>query len=218
MKTYDLDTSINLLSSILWQYNDAENLKSMINDKNEWVKKYHTDFWNDWFRDVFNLDTANDFGLSVWAIILNISKDISISQQETRPVFGFGEYNLNFFQSNFGQTIGSVSISRESFRKLLKSRLLAFNTDCTIPSINKILSVVFSDNVVYAIDSLDMSPIVYVFETSPSSDEFFLIEYGNVLISPAGVGYKILSGIQNNFGFGEYHMNFYQGNFYIYEG
>src|ERR1700733_14966336 len=64
------DFSVNLLQAILWQYNDAINLQALLEAKDSWYFNNQTQFWNHWFNNVFNLATANDFGLAVWSIIL----------------------------------------------------------------------------------------------------------------------------------------------------
>ena len=65
------ECSINLLTALDWQRSNADVIQNLITKKQEWYEANHCDFWNDWVTDVFNLDTANDFGLSVWAIILD---------------------------------------------------------------------------------------------------------------------------------------------------
>ena len=59
--------SVDLLRVILWQYNDAENIENLLTRKQTFYNTAHRDFFNNWIRDVFDLRTANDFGLSVWA-------------------------------------------------------------------------------------------------------------------------------------------------------
>ncbi|WP_059215173.1 DUF2612 domain-containing protein [Escherichia albertii] len=71
-KIQEFQFSVDLLRAILWQYNVAENLQGILERKKDWYVINHEQFWSDWYRDVFNMDTANSFGLSVWAIILGI--------------------------------------------------------------------------------------------------------------------------------------------------
>ncbi len=63
----NLDLNVNLLKSILWQYENADKLKALVIGQQEWINENHTEFWKSWIRDVFNLKTANAFGLAVWA-------------------------------------------------------------------------------------------------------------------------------------------------------
>ena len=68
----EFDFSVDLLQAILWQYNNATSLQSLLNSEQAWVIENQTEFWENWLRDVFDLRTANEFGLSVWSIILGI--------------------------------------------------------------------------------------------------------------------------------------------------
>lgn len=218
MKIFEPSFSVDLLRAILWQYNDATKLQALISSLNEWSKKNQTEFWSNWFHDVFNIDTANNFGLSVWSIILGISKDINIATGEKRKVFGFGANNLNFISgSNFAQTNGATPISASNYRRLLKARLLRLNCDGTITNINRIMAVVFTDNKVTCTDGKNMS-IRYVFSTLPTSEELFILKNCDILIAPTGVDYSITAGTKNNWGFGKHHMNFFKGNFFLYKG
>lgn len=84
------DYSVDLLRSVLWAYNEAENLQGLLNAKQTWYDKNHVEFWESWITDVFDLRTANDFGLSVWAVILDLPLfgDNAVSPPEY-PAIGF---------------------------------------------------------------------------------------------------------------------------------
>lgn len=69
----EFDFSINLLEALIWQYNNAPRLESLLRQKQTWYDVNNRDFWQDWLRDVFDLRTANTFGLRVWSIILGLS-------------------------------------------------------------------------------------------------------------------------------------------------
>ena len=68
----EFDYSVDLLKAILWQYNESPNLLSLVTQKQEWYTQNQSEFWSDWYTNVFNLQTANLFGLAVWSIILNV--------------------------------------------------------------------------------------------------------------------------------------------------
>ncbi len=69
----EFDFSVNLLKAILWQYDGSPNLKGLLDEKDAWYISNQTEFWDNWITDVFDLRTANSFGLGVWSIILNES-------------------------------------------------------------------------------------------------------------------------------------------------
>lgn len=92
MRVQAFDYSIDLLQAILWQYNDAVKLQSLLEQKQTWYDEQYSEFWEAWYRDVFDLRTANDFGLSVWAILLNIPLTITSGQEPSSNIWGFGPY------------------------------------------------------------------------------------------------------------------------------
>lgn len=97
----EFDYSVNLLQSILWQYNDAENLVGLLNKKQSWYNTNQEQFWSDWYNNVFNLATANDFGCSVWGYILGLPLSFDSSPNFNQPIWGFGPFNQNFGNGNF---------------------------------------------------------------------------------------------------------------------
>lgn len=84
-----IDFSVDVLRALLWQRNDAINLQSLITQKQVWYDESQSGFWNDWLINVFDLQTASDFGCVVWAIILGIPVSIIIGGLAPDGPFGF---------------------------------------------------------------------------------------------------------------------------------
>ena len=63
MTIQNYELSANLLEAILWQYNDAERIVKMIENDQYWYDINIIGFFEKWYNDVFNVDTATDFGL-----------------------------------------------------------------------------------------------------------------------------------------------------------
>lgn len=188
------DYSVDLLQSLIWQQNDAERIESLIQQKQDWYTGNQTEFWQDWYNNVFNLQTANNFGCSVWAIIL----DIPISSETAPPpeaglYFGFGAYNANFYHSNFAPTDPAQPIlTLKQKRLVLRLRYFQLVTNGVIPDINRFIQWLFvDDGFVYVVDNLDMS-ITYVFNFQPSADVLFVLELYDILPRPAGVSASIV--------------------------
>jgi hypothetical protein len=188
------DYSVDLMQSILWQYNDAENLIELLQQKQDWYNANQTEFWQNWYDDVFNLQTANNFGCAVWAIIL----DIPISYETAPPpaadfYFGFDEYNSNFDNSNFASNDPLQPILTLSQKRLvLRLRYFQLVTNGVIPDINRFIQWLFADDGnVYVVDNLDMS-MTYVFEFQPSDDVLFVLNLYDILPRPAGVSVSIV--------------------------
>lgn len=192
MKTLQIDPEINLKQCLLWQYNNAPALRALILQKQDWYKTHQEDFWNYWYNSVFNLDTADDFGLTVWGEILDFPRQVK-------------------------SVDGSLHVlTTEQYRTVLKGQMLKFNMGVTAPEVNKWLSVVFgAQGKAYCLDNLDMTAIPFVFEQSPSDEILWLLANVDFLPRPAGVGYEVRLIGQDIFGFnGSGLQTFDNGVFY----
>lgn len=209
----ELDLNVNLLRSILWQYENADKLKALVIGQQEWINENHTKFWNDWIRDVFNLKTANAFGLAVWARILNVSLTIE-REENLDDVFGFGVEHENFNNGGFGVAAGAIdNVSVGQARKMLLARYFTLTYAPTVPNINMILEVLFGEGAVYVVDSLDMKYSTYTFNGAPDYHTRDLLKNVDFLPRPAAVGVDFTILPDDAFGFGENHLNFENGGF-----
>lgn len=211
----DFDSSVNLLQAILWQYEDAEKLLSIARAKQAWIENNQTEFWSSWYRDVFNIETANAFGLSVWGRILNIKMQVVEAPQPDKIAFGFGEFNANFNNGNFGVLNDqNVGLTLEQQRTVVRMRYFQITSRCTIPEINEFLKGLFGDQgTVYVIDTYDMSFVTFLFTFTPDSHLQFILENYDLLPRPASVGAQWAVQREPAFGFGPYNLNFTNGQF-----
>ena len=169
----DFDYSVNILRVILWEYNDAENLIGLLTEKQDFYNTAQRDFWQNWVRDVFDLRTANEFGLSVWSNILDLPffSDSEVSPDDY-PAWGFdtGDENSpvqNFNNGNFASTSDSfINLDTEQKRLLLRLRYFQLTTDCTVPNINEFGVFLLGNQDVFVFDNLNMT-IRYIFRTIP---------------------------------------------------
>lgn len=214
-KIQAFDYSVNLLQAILWQYNDATRLQSLLESKDGWYFVNQTEFWSDWCRDVFDLQTANDFGLSVWSIILNIPIIIVITPPpDGDPAWGFDDTHLNFNNGNFrSSSDGGYTLTTEQARTVLRMRYYQITSRGTIPDINRFMAILFKDQgSVYAIDGYDMT-MTYVFTFVIPSQLTFIFDAYNILPRPAGVKVDYLVLVDTPWGLGEFNENFDNGSF-----
>ena len=208
---------INLLSALDWQRSAADIAKKFIENDQSWVDENHCKFWSDWQTNVFNLATANDFGLPVWSIILD--EDIFGFEglpPESYPIFGFGANRKNF---NNGSFAGSSSITYDFTvaQKRIILQLKAFKVlamSGPIIQTNKAMANIFGEDVILAFDNFNMS---YVYQLQNSDISNFIVEINKRDLLPRPIGIDV-SEIRINtidtFGFGEFDQNFYDGNFF----
>lgn len=88
----------DITRALKWMHNNAPNLQSIIQQKANWYQRYNAGFWSNWEANVFNLKTANAFGLVVWCIILGLPLDIFVFDPVTNA-FAFGKQRGNFLDS-----------------------------------------------------------------------------------------------------------------------
>jgi len=211
MNIQSFDFNVNLLQAVLWEYNDAAHIQSLINSKQDWYTTNQTEFWATWYSDVFNLVTAKEFGLVVWSIILNIP--LTIAQPPSGKIcFGFGAYRKNFEHGNFTSANSETSLTLEEARTLLRLRYFQLVTNCAVPGVNKFLGYLFGSMKVWALDGFNMT-MTYVFNFPISQNLFNAIKKNDVLPRPATVKIKYVLTPNKKFGFGAYRKNFEHGNF-----
>lgn len=166
MKIFNPDYAVDLLQALIWQYDNAPRLQKLLQHKQDWYNENNTQFWTDWLKNVFNITTANDFGLTVWGKLLRVERTYTVDGQP-------------------------YSLDTEQYRLLLKGRLLFLSMNGSVPEINNYLHLIFGERGrVYIIDNQDMT-IRYVLEFQPTPSERVVLLNTSVLPRPAGVGYKI---------------------------
>lgn len=207
---------VNLMQAILWQYNEALRLQGLLEQKQAWYNENQTAFWEAWYTNVFNLQTADEFGLSVWAIILDLPLVVEVTPTPSKPNWGYGAFNKNYNNGNFASSsTGAVRLTKEQARLALKLRYLQLIARGTVTETNQFLQYIFGDDgLVYVLDGLDMTMLV-VFTFVPSSQLQFVLENYDLIPRPAAVGINYLVLIDNTWAFGEYRENFDNSNFGI---
>lgn len=211
--TQEFFYSVNLMRSILWQYEGAPKMVQLSKKDQDFIDSANKEFWEDWNRDVFNLKTANDFGLAVWARILDAP--LTIRNEALRVnVFGFGVNHRNFENGGFGRGIETETLlDTESARQFLLLRWVKLTMRPTIPNINKALMDIFGPGRVYVTDSYDMTFASYTFKQAVNYKVRRLLEQTDVLPRPSTVGTEWEINIDDSFGFGPDDLNFDNGNF-----
>lgn len=111
MRIQEFDSFIvDVKQSILWQYDNATNLLGLINQKQIWYDLYQSQFWEDWYNNVFNLQTANFFGVELWSKILNLPFLVPTQEISTQPTFGFNAFEVTNLSDTSVLSIG-MSVS-----------------------------------------------------------------------------------------------------------
>lgn len=200
--------SVNLLQAIIWQYGSAPNLLAILENENNWYEVNQTEFWNNWITNVFDMRTANMFGLSVWSIILGQSLLTPFANPSSETVYGFGSNNGGFGYNFAQQTGGNNTYSLEISRLLLRLRYYQLTSSGTVPETNRMLAELFADfGNAYLVDNLDMTQI-YIFKFAIPPEMRYMLDNTDVLPRPAAVGSEIIEDVDIVYGFGDFNGGF----------
>ena len=212
MNIQQFNYSVDLLQAIIWQYDEATTLIGLVNQKQNWYNVNQTQFWQNWYTDVFNILTANQFGLSVWSYILNLPLYLlQNNESDSAPIWGFNAIvgswptlensYLNFGQTpisgntggNFSQRGSIIALTLEQQRFILRLRYYQLSDRGDVTDVNKFLNYLLSTSnfgwsgTIYMVDNLNMS-ITYTF-TAPNfpPNVLTVMQTFDLLPRPAGV-------------------------------
>jgi hypothetical protein len=179
----------NYRDTVLSQYANSPSLGLLIQSFNDCVDPQSK--INAFYSLMWNVDTAQGYGLDVWGRIVGIGRVLNVS---TGKFFGFDEATTvsadPFGQSPFyaGQVATSnYALSDTSYRLLILAKAAANISNCSIPSINRILRLLFSGRGnCYVSDGLNMT-MTYDFYFTLSAVEIAIVQGTGVLPKPAGV-------------------------------
>lgn len=197
---------LNVEETIISQYDQSSTIVQLIQNMNEYLDP-RADF--DTFYDfVWNVDTAQGFGLDIWGRIVDINRELLIPNAE--DYFGFSEavgsahpFDESPFYAGFPPATQVYLLQDDAYRKLILVKALANISAATAPSTNRLLQNLFSDRGrAYVIDLGGMS-LRYVFEFLLTPYEFAIMTQSGALPRPAGVGISILTIDGPVFGFSE---------------
>jgi hypothetical protein len=192
--------------TIIAQYANSLTLVQLIESMNQYFDP-STDF-ETFYDFVWNVDTAEGFGLDIWGRIVNVSRSLSIPNVGVFT-FGFDEGvdyqpfgQAPFFISGSGST--TYTLDDTSYRKLILVKALGNISACSARSINALLQNLFEDRGrSYVIDSGEMT-LRYTFEFLLTQLEYAILTQSGVVQRPAGVRSYILQvAVDSTFGFME---------------
>lgn len=195
MTVQQFDYSVDVLQSLIWQYNEATALQSLIEAKQTWSDTNWRDFWDNWYRDVFDLRTANDFGCTVWAKILGVQFTLP---QDIPTVVRMFDGAQTFDNAGFGGG-GQIALTTEQKRTILQLRYRQMTSNGSINDVYFAVAQILSGGGV--IDNLDMSLTLTLADYPDAYTLYILDNYEFVIPRPAGVQLKRRFNYSNWLGF-----------------
>lgn len=160
-----MDNSIeaDLKKVITWQYDNATNLVALIMSMEEFFSESTQKFWDDWPADVANIDTANDFGLSVWGMLVGVKRFILEDGQG-----------------------GGTPISSELYRRIIKAKVKLLDGNASMKDYCDFVYEIFGGGVA-PVDGLDMSLTFTDNGLTGEESLLFAQHMDELVVYPAGV-------------------------------
>lgn len=186
------------MNNIQNQY-QGTNIETLLNGLADLYNKLITQPVQEFYNNIYNLETAAGIGLDIWGEKLNFPRTIK------------------FIDADTGVET-SKTLDDNEYRLILKVLSLKFYTKMTVPGINKTLKELFSfyDVQAYTVDNQDMTYVNYVFLWEMPEHLKQAFNNYDLLPHPLAVGTRYREAFYQIFGFKgqELSDNFYRTIFH----
>lgn len=195
----------NVERTIISQYANSPTLVQLIHNMNEYIDP-RTNF-DAFYNFVWNVNTAQGFGLDVWGKIVGVSRLLQIPGND--PIVGFDNPSFpdDWFPMSFGRFAreGEITIAFElpddAYRVLILTKALGNISATTAPALNQLLRNLFPGRGRCYVRDLGNMAMQFVFNFALTTVEFAILTQSGALPHPAGVFYSVLVIRQGLFGF-----------------
>lgn len=200
----------NIEQTLISQYANSPIICQLISDFNERIDP--TAEIDDFYRLVWNLNTAQGIGLDFWGRVVGIERNVQINDKNQFIGSTLAAEDLHQFR------VGTTHLMNdEMFRTMIFLKAMSNIIYATAPNINRLLSALFEKRGrAYFVKNGTMMAR-YVFEFNLTPVEKAVIISTDLLPRPTGVLVDFYEpDIRNTFGFIEAELApFGQGAFYI---
>lgn len=190
----------DIWSTVLSQYANSPILTQLILNLQQCIDQ--TQNLDNFFDLIWNVDTAQGYGLDVWGRIVAVNRVLHLVSGP--PWFGFADDLVTppdyetFGPGGVGpfyggqQLTSNFILSDDGFRVLILAKAFSNICDGSILSINRLLQTLFGvSGKAYVVDNQDMS-FNYVFEFKLSALQAAILTQSGVFPKPTGVSYTVV--------------------------
>lgn len=196
---------INVEQTIISQYANSDAITKLIYGMNDCIDP-STDFDN-FYNFVWNVQTAQGFGLDIWGKIVVVSRYLRIVGSD--PYVGFNEA-IDFYPFDDGtwynesNSTSTYRLSDDAYRVLILAKALRNISRSDARTANTLLKNMFSGRGRCYVNDLGGMAMRYTFEFQLTDYEFAIITQSGVMPRPAGVtAYLLQVPEEGVFGFSE---------------
>jgi hypothetical protein len=195
---------IEIDRTIISQYANSATLVQLIHNLDAYIDP-RTDI-DQFYSFVWNVDTAQGFGLDIWGRIVNIGRDLYLPEVDW---LGFSEAlpgSFPFDEQPFFDGGGSTNVfalADDAYRKLILTKALANIISTNAPSMNQLLQNLFADRGRCYVNDMGGMAMRYTFEFDLTPVEYAIVTQSGALPRPAGVLLYGFSSMLPLFGFSE---------------
>ena len=169
---------------------------------------YFPTAWQDQFYDVvWNVDTAQGFGLDVWGRIVVIGRELQVPAADyfgfnAPPSQGWSPFGQDGFYTGADAT-QTVTLADPAYRVLILAKALSNISSTDSRSLNRVLQQLFPGRGRAWVQDLGSMSMRFVFEFALEPWEFSILTVGGVLPRGAGVRATLAQIPADSFGFAE---------------
>jgi len=187
------------------QYSASPIIQTLIEDRKGY---FNTGWQNQTYNMVWNVDTAQGFGLDIWGRIVVVGRQLQIPNTE---YFGFSTgvapeswnpFNQESFYSGAGDT-QTFTLADSAYRVLILAKALSNISATDSKSLNSVIQQLFPGRGRAWINDLGSMAMRFVFEFALEDWEKAVLVNGNVIPRSAGVLAYIFEAPADTFGFAE---------------
>lgn len=197
---------IDVERTIISQYANSATIVQLIKNMNEYVDP-RADF-DAFFDYVWNVESAQGFGLDIWGRIVGISRELSIPAAAT--YFGFNDalpgshpFNDQPFYDGTPPATQTYKLADDAYRQLILVKALANISATNAPALNQLLQNMFASRGRCYVNDLGGMALRYTFEFDLTPYEFAIMTQSGALPRPAGVNASLFQSALPLFGFSE---------------
>ncbi len=217
---------IDFERTIISQYATSRTIVQLIRNMNEYIEPA-TDF-DTFYSFVWNVQTAQGFGLDIWGKIVNISRQLTIpgtniylgfDEAFTAPTAATGPQPFGQAPFYTGATdTQTFTLTDDAYRTLILVKALANISACTAPSLNQLLQNLFAGRGRCYVSDMGGMRMRFTFEFYLQPFELAIMTQSGAIPRPAAVSAYLVQIPQGStFGFAEAGIGsepFGQGTFF----